>query len=441
VNVTVENLGPCKKLLRFDIAAEAVNAALDGVAKDFQKQASLPGFRPGKAPRDMVLQRYAKDIEDETKRKLMNDSYKQALKDHHITPVSHPDIEEIQFGRDQALQFAATLETEPEISLPDYRGLPAKRERRSVTDEDIDKAIGMLAERNSDFKPVEREAGENDIIVVNYTGTCDGQPLTTLAPTARGLTEQKNFWVEAKSDSFIPGFGMQLLGAKAGDKRTVNVDFPADFVTPQLSGKKGVYDVEVVEVREKHTPAIDDALATGYGAENLAALREGVRRDLQNELNTKQSRAIRGQVVGHLLGQVNAEMPELLVNIETRNIVYQIVNENKQRGIPEDAITAQKDAIFQASQKSARDRVKANFVFQRIADKEGISVTQQEVSGRIYAMAQQNQMAPDKFAKEIEKRGGGVGEIVNQILAEKVIDFLQQHAKIEDVDPAPEAKS
>ncbi len=441
MNVTVENLGPCKKLLRFDIAADAVNAAFDGVAKDFQKQASVPGFRPGKAPKDMVLKRHEKDIEEETKRKLMNDSYRQALKDHKIDPVGYPDIEEIQFGRNQPMQFAATLETAPEISLPEYRGLPAQRERRSVTDQDIEKAIGLLAERNADFKIVEREARENDVIVVNYTGTCDGQPLTVLAPTARGLTEAKNFWVEGRSDSFIPGFATQLLGSRATDKRTVNVDFPADFVTPQLAGKKGVYEVEVVEVREKSVPALDDALAKSYGAENLAALREGVRRDLQNELNTKQSRAIRGQVVNHLLGQINAEMPEMLVNIETRNIVYQIVNENKQRGIPEEAITAQKDAIFQSSQKSAKDRVKANFVFQKIAEKEGIRVKEEDVNARIYTMAQQYQMAPDKFAKELEKRGGGVNEIVSQILAEKVIDFLQLHAKIDEVDPAPETKS
>src|SRR5277367_2374644 len=116
-----------------------------------------------------------------------------------------------------------------------------------------------------------------DVAVVNYTGTCDGKPITETAPTAKGLTEQKNFWVDVAPNTFIAGFAEQLIGAKAGDQRTVNVDFPADFVTKELAGKKGVFEVEVVEVKEKIAAPLDDALAKNYGAENLETLRVGVR--------------------------------------------------------------------------------------------------------------------------------------------------------------------
>ena len=439
MNVTVENLAPCKKLLRIDIDAQAVDSAFADVAKQYQKQAALPGFRPGKAPKDMVLKRYEKEIEDEAKRKLMGDSYRAALKDHKLEVVGYPDIEEIQFGKGQTMQFAATIETAPEFELPNYRGIVAQREKRSVTEEDIDKALKLLADRVSNFNNVQREVKEDDFVVVNYTGTAEGKPLTELAPAAKGITEQKAFWVEVKPDSFIPGFAMQLIGAKAGDKRTVNIDFPQDFVTPQLAGKKGVYEVEVVEVKEKVVPALDDAFAKTYGAESFDALREGVRRDLQNELNTKQSRSVRGQIVKTLLDQVKVELPETLVAQETRNVVYQIVQENQQRGITKEAIDSQKDEIYKASNNTARERVKASFVFQRIADKEGLRVQPEEANARIYALSQQYQMAPDKFAKELEKRNG-IQEIWSQLLNEKVIDFLQQNAKIEDVESA-EAKA
>jgi trigger factor len=439
VNVTVENLGPCKKLLRFDIDATAVDTAFDAVAKDYQKQAALPGFRPGKAPKDMVLKRYEKEIEDEAKRKLMGDTYRNAIKEHKLEVVGYPDVEEIQFGKGQAMQFAATIETAPEFELPEYRGLQAKREKRAVTEEDIDKALKLLADRVSNFNTVEREVKEGDFVVVNYTGSSEGKPLTEVAPAAKGLTEQKGFWIEVKPDSFIPGFALQLAGAKAGEKRTVNVDFPADFVTPELAGKKGSYDVEVVEVKEKAVPALDDAFAKSYGAESVSALREGVRRDLQNELNTKQTRNVRGQVVKNLLDQVSVELPETLVAQETRNVVYQIVQENQQRGVSKETIDAQKDQIYQASNNTARERVKASFVFQKIAAKEGIRVQPEEVNARIYALSQQYQMTPDKFAKELEKRDG-ISEIWSQLLNEKVIDFLQQTAKIEDVEPS-EAKA
>ena len=435
MNVTVENLGPCKKMLRFDIDAAAVTAAFDDVAKDYQKQASLPGFRPGKAPKDMVLKRFEKEIEDEAKRKLMGDSYRNALKEHKIEVVGYPDVEEIQFSKGQPMQFAATIETAPEFEMPAYRGLPAQREKRSVSEEDIDKALKLLADRVSNFNDVEREVKEGDIAVVNYTGSSEGKPLAEIAPAAKGLTEQKGFWVEVKPDSFIPGFATQLIGAKAGDKRTVTVDFPADFVTPELAGKKGTYEVEVAEVKEKIVPAIDDAFAKTYGADSAQALREGVRRDLQNELNTKQSRSVRGQIVKNLLDQVKVELPETLVAQETRNVVYQIVQENQQRGVSKEAIDSQKDEIYKASNNTARERVKASFVFQKIAANEGIRVETEEVNARIYALSQQYQMAADKFAKELEKRNG-ISEIWSQLLNEKVIDFLQHNAKIGDVEPA-----
>lgn len=438
MSVSVENLGPCKKLMRFDVEAAAVDAAFADIGKEYQKQVSLPGFRAGKAPKDMVLKRYEKEIQDEAKRKLMGDTYRAAIKEHKLAVVGYPDIEEIQFAKGQPMQFAATIETAPEFELPNYRGLPAKREKRSVTEEDIDKALKMLADRVTDFKKVDRAAAEGDIAVVNYTGVSEGKPLTEIAPTAKGLTEQKAFWVEIKPESFIPGFAMQLVGAKAGDKRTVNLDLPADFVTPQLAGKKVTYEVELTEVKEKIVPAIDDAFAKTYGAESIQALREGVRRDLQNELNTKQTRNIRNQVVNALLGQINTELPESVVAEETRNVVYQIVQENQQRGISEEVLSTQKEQIYEASKQTAAGRVKANFVFQKIAEKEGIRVTPEEVNARIYAMAQQYQMPPDKFAKELEK-ANRVQELWGQVLNEKVIDLLQQNAKIEDVEPQPEA--
>ena len=157
MNVTVENLAPCKKLLRVEVDAKAVDEAFAAVTKDFQKQASLPGFRPGKAPRALVLKKYEADIKDEVKRKLIGDSYRKAVDEKKIAVVGYPDIEEIQFGRGQALQFAATIETAPEFQLPEYKGLPAKREVKSVTDADVERALELLAQQHMKFETVARE--------------------------------------------------------------------------------------------------------------------------------------------------------------------------------------------------------------------------------------------------------------------------------------------
>jgi trigger factor len=269
---------------------------------------------------------------------------------------------------------------------------------------------------------------------VNYTGTCEGKPILELAPTAKGLTEQKGFWLDVGGNTFIPGFAEQLVGAKAGDKRTVNVDFPADFVTPQLAGKKGTYEVEVVEVKEKVLPEINEEFAKSYGAASLEKLREGVRKDLENELEYKQNSGIRNQVVRSLLNRVNFELPESAVNRETRNVVYNIVQENAKRGISRDTIEKSKDEIYAAATQGAKDRVKISFVLQKIAEKEDIKVSQEEIAARITALAARYQMPPEKLAKDLQARNGLI-EIYDQIMNEKVLDLLQKEARVEDVPP------
>ena len=434
MNVTVENLAPCKKLLRVEVDAKAVDAAFDSTAKEFQKQAALPGFRPGKAPRAMVLKKYETDIKAEVKRKLIGDAYRQAVGEKKISVVGHPDIEEIQFGPGQALQFAATIETAPEFQLPDYKGLPAKREVKSVTDADVERALNLLAQQHVKFETVAREVRLGDIAVVNYTGTCEGKPITELAPTAKGLAEQKKFWVEVGVETFLPGFAAQLAGARAGEKRAVNTDFPADFATKELAGKKGVFDVELVEVKEKALPPVDDAFAKKYGAENLEKLRAGVRQDLENELKYSQTRALRGQIVRGLLDRVNFDLPETAVAHETRNVVYDIVRENSQRGVGRDVIEKQKDEIYSAATRSAKERVKLSFLVQRIAEQENIKVSQEDVLRRAQALAAMYQIPPEKFLKDLQKRNG-VTELYDQVAQEKVLAFLEQNAKIEDVSP------
>lgn len=442
MNVTVENLAPCKKLMRVEVEAQKVDETFETVTKDFRREANLPGFRPGKAPKEMVLRKYEKDIQEETKRKLISEAYRKAVEEKKLDVLGQPDIEEIQFSRGQPLQFAATIETAPEFELPEYKGLPVKRELQSVTDADVERALTLLRERQVGYTKVERPVQSGDIAVVNYTGTCEGKPITELAPTAKGLTEQKNFWVEVTPNSFIPGFGDQLIGTKAGDKRTVTVDFAADFVTPQLAGKKGSYEVEVVEVKEKTLPALDDTLAKAYGAENLEKLQAGVRRDLENELKFKQDRTLRNELIGALMNRVTFDLPETAVAQETRNVVYDLVQENTKRGVPREAIEQQKEQIFSAATRNAKERVKVQFLLQKIAEKEDIKVSQEEIAQRVQHLAGLYQMPADKFLRDLRRRNGLI-EIYYQIMNEKVVEFLQQNAKIEDVPPstpaAPEA--
>ena len=420
--------------MRVELDVTAVDAAFDAITKDIQKQANLPGFRPGKAPLPMVVKKYDAEIKDEAKRKLIGDAYRKAIDEQKIQVVGYPDIEEVQFGRGQALQFTATVETAPEFQLPEYKGLPAQLETKTVSDADVERALELLRGQHAKFETVARALAGGDIAVVNYTGTSDGKPITDLAPTAKGLTEQKNFWIETEGSSFIPGFAAQLIGASAGEKRTVNVDFPVDFVTPQLAGKKGVYEVEVVEVKEKVLPALDEELAKKFGAENLEKLKEGVRKDLENELKYSQSKAIRAQTIRALLGRVNFDLPESAVASETRNVVYDIVRQSTQRGLGRDLIEKQKDEIYSHAAVSAKERVKLAFLVGRIAEQEKITVSQEDALKRAQQLAMMYQMPLDQFIKDLQKRNG-VNELYDQALHEKVLDLIEKNAVISEGTP------
>lgn len=420
--------------MRVEVENEKVEQAFEKVTREFQRQAAFPGFRPGKAPRDMVVRKYAKDIEAEVRKQLLSDYYKQAVDQQKLDVLGRPDIEEIQFTRGQPFQFAATLETAPEFELPEYRGIPLKREAREVTEEDIARALDTLRQAQTSYKTVERPAASGDVVVVSYTGQVEGKPITELAPNAKSLAEQKNFWVEIGANTFLPGFAEQLLGAKVGEHRQVMIDFPPDFVTPELAGKKGVFQSEVGEIKEKVLPALDEAFAKGFGAESLEKLREGVRRDLTNELEHKQSRSLRNQLVGSLLNRVNFELPESAVAQETRHVVYELVQENAKRGVSRDVIEKEKDQIYAAATQNAKERVKVAFLMQKIAEKEDIKISQQEVAERINHLAAVYQIPAEKFLRDLQKRNGLI-EIYDQIMNEKVLAFLQQNAKIEDVPP------
>jgi trigger factor len=427
-------VAPCRKVLKVDVDAKTVQDAFESVTNDLQRSVKLPGFRPGKVPRDIITRNFSKDLETEVRRRIVNDSYKKAIADHKLHPVTTPDIKEGALDRSQNFTFDITVETAPEFELPEYKGLPVQKEVRSVSDEDVQRALNVLRERGATYNDVDRPAAEGDIVVVHYTATSEDRPLTDFAPTARGLTQQQNFWMEIKPGHFVPGFTEQLVGAVKGEKRTVNVTFPAEFVAPQLAGKAAVYAVEIVQVKEKVLPELNDEFARQWGAESFVKLNEGVRADLEAEIETKTRRHIRTQLVESLSSRVQCELPESLVQGETRSAIYNIVSENTQRGVSKEAIDQKKDEIYSYAANTAKEKLKVAFLLGRIAEKENIKVSREELMGRIVAIANEREVKPEKLVKDLQKNDG-FGPIHEQILLAKVVDFLEQHAAVTEVQP------
>jgi trigger factor len=431
--VTIENAAPCRKKLRVEIAAERVAGTRAEILQEFRKVASIPGFRPGKAPEPMVEKRYAGQIDEELRKRLIPESYREALNEQKLKVVGYPQIEGVEYQAGRPLVYTATVDTAPEFPLPDYKGIPVKKKTITVKEEDVDKSLDTLRDQQADFVDVVgRSLKSGDFAVVNYTGVADGKPIGELVPEAKGLGENKDFWLLISSDSFLTGFCDQLIGANAGEKRQVLIDFPKDFPQHSLAGKKATYFVDVVALKEKKLPELGEEFAKKLGMESLAKLKENVRKGLEGEVEEQQESDARRQVIEHLLSKVQFELPESLVQQETRSIIYDVVRENSLRGATKEQLEEKKNEIFGFAAKSAQDRLRTSFILDAIAAAEKIKVEEAEVEERIRQLAQRSRTTPARLKAQLAEKGG-LGEIEEQILVGKTLDFLMDNAKVEVV--------
>lgn len=434
MNINLENLGPCKKKVHIVCDAQEVDNALNDAAKGLQQYVALPGFRKGKAPIELIRRSFEKDVVKAAKDDLMNKAFSQCEKENNVAFTYRLNYEELKFDPKEGYEFVAVVETEPQFELPNYKGLPIKREVADVTEKDVDDAINKLRENEAKYNTVDRPAAPEDIVVINYTGYCDGKLISDIVPDAGRLTKGESQWIRVRKDYFLPGFGEQFVGAKKGDKLQITVEFPANFIFKELSLKKGVFDVEVLEVKEVVLPALDDKFAKSLGAEDLNHLREGVRFDLKKELNNRIRQSLRAQVVEELMARVNFELPETELNNETKEVVYEIVQEQQSRGLTREEIEKYKDEIFNVALSKARNRVKSRYIFKKIAEKEGVTVTDEELLRELTIAARMQNEDPRKYAERAVK-SGQMYRFRDFIMAQKVIDLLVEFAKIEDVLP------
>lgn len=433
MTVTIENTAPCRKKLRVEVTAERVAGTRAEILQEFRKIAAIPGFRPGRAPEPMVEKRYAGEIDEELRKRLIPESYREAVAEQKLKVVGYPQVEAVEYKHGRPLVYTAAVDTAPEFPLPDYKSIPLKKKAATAKEEDIDKTIESLREQQSDFVTVENRAlRTGDFAVINYSGVADGKPISELTPDAKGLGENKDFWLLISSESFLPGFCDQLVGANAGEKRQVLVDFPVDFPQKPLAGKKATFFVDVVSIKEKKLPELNDELAKKLGVESLDKLKEAVHKSLLAEAEGQQNADLRRQVVDHLLGKAAFDLPESLVQQETRSIIYDVVRENSVRGATKEQLEEKKNEIFGFAAKSAQDRLRTSFILDAIAQTEQIKVEEAEVEQRIAQLAERSRTTPERLKAQLTEKGG-LGEIEEQILVSKTLDFLVAHAKIETV--------
>ena len=430
MNVALDYKPNCVVDLKIDLPADRVDKERDSVSKQFQKQARLPGYRPGKAPKSLILSRYAKDIEDEVKDNLTRSAIREAAELHKLDLVAIKDTPTATLADDQSLSIHAVIVRTPEFEIPDYKTIAVEVAQKAVGDVQVDEMLEYFREPHAQFDPVEgRALAMEDYAVMDYEATVDGQPLSETAPKAPAqLQGRKNAWVLVKDGVLIPGFAQAIEGMNPGDERTFTLEVPDTFPVPELHGKKVEYKATLTSINTRTLPPLDDALAEKIEAgTTLESLRLKIRERLEESTKYQFDSAKRNAVIKKLLENFTCDLPEELVNDETQQIIRDIVQQSQMRGVTDDDLKSQTDEIFSSAEMGARDRVRANFLLLKIAEKEGLKETDGDIYQALYSVAEQRGESPKKIVKELS-RTGGINRIREDIRISKALDLVASSA-------------
>jgi trigger factor len=433
MKVQVEKQPESVSTLRIELPPEEVTKEWDEVANSFARFAKIPGYRPGKAPRRVIEAKFRKEIQDELTRKLVSKSYRDAVQQEQLRVVSLTNVEDVEFGEDKSIKFRATVVTAPEFELPEYKNISVQLPDTQVAESEIDAAIERLRDQTADFVDVpERGLRMEDFAVVDFDGSIEGKPISEIAPTAnKTLHGGKKFWLRMATDNFLPKFCEQILEQKPEETRTVTVDFPPNFPVSELAGKQAVYNVTLREIKEKVLPALDDAFAAKLVPDKkLTDLRGLLAHDLEHEKEHEVERAKEAQIVQYLHERVQFDLPPPLLRNETRRALGELVQRNRERGVPDEMLKGKEKELVEGAGSLAANRLKTNFILSRIAEQEKIEVSREDLNERIREEALRYNISVDKMRRELEEHDR-LDSLAEQILLGKTLDFLKANVSIE----------
>jgi trigger factor len=413
MQVSVETTSGLGRRMKVQIPAEKFNDEVESKLKQLARSVRLDGFRPGKVPMSVVKQRYGTQVREETAGELIASSYEEALQQEDLKPAGHPNIERTGSEAGQELAYVATFEVYPEIELPDLSEVTLERVVAEVVDPDIDNMIEKLRKQRVTWAKAEREAAEGDRLEIDFEGTVDGQPF----PGNSG----KSVPLELGSGSMIPGFEEQLLGAKAGDKKTVEVTFPADYASSDVAGKAAKFEVTVNGVAEPVLPEVNDefARAFGVGDGGISQLRAEVRANMERELAASMRSKQKQQVFEVLLQKAKMEVPTSLIDSE-----IDALSKNE----------ASADAGVDRSkfEEEARRRVSLGLLIAEIMQRNQLQVDPERVRETIEAMAQSYEK-PEEVVQWYYSNQEMLSGIQTLVMEDTVTDWISGQAKVTEV--------
>jgi trigger factor len=424
----------CRRELELEIPAEDVTKAMDKVTKEFARLANVPGFRKGKAPLTLIRKRFADDIKGEVLQSLVPEKLEKAVNEQKLQPVSQPSVEKLDFNEGQPLKFTAVFEVLPEFELGDYKNLTLELPPMEVTDADVNRALEEARERASTFTPVEgRVVADGDYAQLKLVGTpSDGsEPL-----------QAESVLCHIGAEETMAPFNENLRGASAGDHKTFDVDYPADYPDPKLAGKTYHYEVHVLGVKTKTLPDLNDEFAKDVSdATTLDELKAKIRENQQHQLEHQVKDMKREKVLAELVKLHDFPVPQALVEHQKDVRLQRMVRQLAQQGVDPRAVNIDWVSLRNRQEERSRDDVKAELIVDRIGTAENIETTDEEVQAELEHMASHSGESAEAIRASLTKEGT-LDRMKSKLRSDKTLDWLAQNSQIKIVAKAePEANA
>ena len=413
--------------LTFEVSAEEFEKAIDRAYKKNKGQFNIPGFRKGKAPKAIVIKNYTKAVfYDDALNDVLPDAYEAALKESGLDVVARPefDVEEIKDG--EPVVFTALCTTRPEVKLGEYKGIKVAKVDYTVSDEEVDKDINAVRERNARLISVDDRAVENgDIAVIDFEGFVDDVPFEG----GKG----ENYELEIGSNTFIPGFEDQLVGAKIDDLVDVNVTFPEEYHAEELKGKPAVFKVKVNEIKVRELPELDDDFASEVSEfDTLAEYKADVRAKLEEKAKEKAEAEIQNAVVENAVENAEFDLPDAMVEGQIDSMINDMAQRMSYQGMSLDMYMQYTGQTIEQMRETYREQaakqVSGSLVIDAISKAEGIEVSPEEVEMNLVDMAKKYNMEVDKLKELIAEPE--MENIKKDMVFTKTIEMLSNNAVV-----------
>lgn len=427
VVVNIEDLSAVKKKISLEIPWEEVKTQMDAVYREIGKKAKIKGFRPGKIPRQILEKYFKEQAEEETLTNIINKYYWQTLEEKGIVAVSRPEITQDGLKENQPYTFAASFETEPYIDPQNYKNIELEKEEIQVSEEDVERRIDEIRNMFATMSEVvdDRPVAKGDFVEMDFAGVFDGEEL----PELKG----DNYFLEIGSQRFVPGFEDQIIGMKKGEDKELKVVFPEDYHEKKFAGKEVIFKVHLKNIKEKKLPALDENFIKNFERYNtLEDFRNDVRNVLQEKMNRQVQQNLQNKITEILIKENEFPVPDALVEKQIYFMMADTQNRMMSAGIDEqtalDFILKMKDKYKDDAEKI----VKSLLLLKKIAEKESLAVTEEEMERFLEQMAAETHQDYSSLKRMYESEGRR-DALKMDLLQKKVFDFIEKNARIKTV--------